>query len=158
MTKQNLFIVVSLALLLFLQGCIGVRNSYESLLDKDADEPLIVLEVGDRREVLAVGNGLPGRWGYYPAIASHDPKVASVTCEEGRSFIPFREPGIVFGGERCYIQAHETGTTWVLPGNKYSLRSILEDDVFTQVPGETGPLSVRPEDSITVKVVGASER
>lgn len=154
MISRRIDIATLLAFLLLLQGCAGVRNSYESLLDKDSDTPLIVLNVGDQREVLAIGNGFPGRWGYYPAIASHDPEVASVTCKTARSIIPFREPGIVFGGERCDIQAHKAGVTWLLPGNKFTLRRILDDTLFVKGPEETGYLSIRPEGSITVKVIG----
>lgn len=159
MAQHKFFITALLVFPLLLQGCAGVRNSYESLLDAKSDNPLIVLKVGDKREVLAVGDGFPGRWGYHPAIASHDPEVASVTCNKARSFIPFREPGTVFGGERCYIEAHKTGITWLLSGNKYTLRRMLEAPEFNKsVSGETGQLSVRAEGSIEVKVVAASDR
>jgi len=156
-TQRIFYIIAMLTLLFMLQGCAGVRNSYESLLEKKADEPLIVLAVGDTYEVLAVGDGFPGWWGYYPSIAAHDPAVASIVCKKGRGVIPFREPGIIFGGERCYLQAHKTGVTWILPGNKYTLPGDIEDPLFMHVPEETDPLSVRPEGSITVTVVAASE-
>lgn len=146
-------IAVMLALLLFLQGCAGVRNSYESLFDSDADKPLIVLEVGEKREVLAISNGFPGWWGYYPAIASFDPEVASVVCEKGRSLIPFRKPGIVFGGERCYIQTHKIGSTILVPINQYLLRYSKETDSY-ELSSDVG----FPEDWITLKVVATSER
>lgn len=77
--------------------------------------------------MLAVGTGFPGWWGYYPGIISSDEDVASIVCEQGRSLIPFREPGIVFGGERCYLKAKEIGVAWLLTGNKYTLyRDIKE--------------------------------
>ena len=158
MGQRNLCIAALLVFLVFLQGCAGVRNSYESLLEQDADGQLIVLQVGEKREVLAVGNGFPGWWGYYPGIASHDPGVASITCKMGRSFIPFREPGIVFGGERCYLQAHKAGVTWVLTGNSYTLLRYVEEPEFKQVFGDAGRMSVRPEGSITVTVVEVKER
>ncbi|MCK4839636.1 MAG: hypothetical protein KAS94_12615 [Desulfobulbaceae bacterium] len=79
-----------------------------------------MLKVGEKREVLAVGNGFPGWWGYYPGIISSDRSVASIDCETGRSLIPFREPGIVFGGERCYLKAKKVGVAWLFTGNKYT--------------------------------------
>lgn len=122
--------------LLFVQGCAGVRNSYESLLDPGSARPLITLKVGEKREVLAVGTGLPGWWGYYPAIASHDPEVAGIFCEDGRSLIPFREPGIIFGGERCFVETRKAGVAWLLTGNKYMLNSTIEETDFSKVTGE----------------------
>lgn len=153
MTKQNLFIAIVLAFFLFPQGCAGVRNSYESLLEIGVVERLIILEVGEKREVLAIGNGFPGGWGYYPAIASFDPDVASVVCEKGRSFIPFREPGIIFGGERCYIQTHKVGSTLLVPINQFSLRHSNETDSYelSENLGFSG-------DWVKLKVVAASER
>ncbi len=153
MIQRNFYTVALLALLLFSQGCTGVRNSYESLLETDADKRLIVLGVGEKREVLAIGNGFPGWWGYYPAFASFDPEVASVACEKGRSFIPFREPGIVFGGERCYIQTHKVGSTLLVPISQYSLRYSSETNSY-ELADDLG----FPGDWIMLKVVAAAER
>ena len=98
-------------------------------LDPDSDKPVIVIKVGEKHEVLAVGNGFPGWWGYYPVIMSSDRSVASVDCEPGRSLIPFREPGIVFGGERCYLKANKVGVAWLFTGNKHAfLHEIKEVD------------------------------
>jgi len=123
-------------MLLFVQGCAGVRKSYESLLDPDSAKPLITLKVGEKREALAVGNGFPGWWGYYPGIASHDPIIADITCEDGRSLIPFREPGIIFGGERCYVETRKAGIAWLLIGNKLALSRMMEETDFSKVTGE----------------------
>lgn len=122
--------------LLFVQGCAGVRNSYESLLDEGSAKTWITLKVGEKREALAVGNGFPGWWGYFPAIASHNPDVADIFCEEGRSLIPFREPGIIFGGTRCFIETRKAGVAWLLTGNKYMLSRTIEETDFSKVTGE----------------------
>jgi len=87
----------------------------------------MVLKVGERLEVLAVGNGFPGWWGYYPGIISSNPSIASIDCEPGRSLIPFREPGIVFGGERCYLETKRAGIAQLITGNKYSLEYQREE-------------------------------
>jgi hypothetical protein len=117
--KRIYLLVLCSVSALSLLACTGLRNSYESLLAPDSERPLIVLKIGESREVLAVGTGFPGWWGYYPGIISSDEDVASIVCEQGRSLIPFREPGIVFGGERCYLKAKEIGVAWLLTGNKY---------------------------------------
>jgi hypothetical protein len=101
-----------------LQGCAGQRESYKKLMDKD--QRIIRLAIGDREEALAIGNGFPGWWGYYPQIVSRDPSIASIECVSGRSAIPFRKPGVILGGERCYITAHKAGETWLLRGNKFA--------------------------------------
>ena len=98
MRVKYLLVLCSISVL-SLSACNGSRKSYESLLDPNSENPVAVLKVGESREVLAVGNGFPGWWGYYPGIISFDRSVASIDCEPGRSLIPFREPGIVFGGE-----------------------------------------------------------
>lgn len=165
MFRRNCSIATLLVFFLFLQGCAGVRNSYESLLEADvvasSDEPflepgadmrLIILGVGEKREVLAISNGFPGWWGYYPAIASFDPEVASVVCEKGRSLIPFRKPGIVFGGERCYIQTHKIGSTLLVPMSQYLLRYSSETDSY-ELSSDVG----FPGDWITLDVVAASD-
>jgi len=114
-------------LILSLSACNGVRNSYEPLLSPHSDKPVMVLKVGERLEVLAVGNGFPGWWGYYPGIISSNPSIASIDCEPGRSLIPFREPGIVFGGERCYLETKRAGIAQLITGNKYSLEYQREE-------------------------------
>ncbi|WP_156815204.1 hypothetical protein [Amphritea japonica] len=72
-------------------------------------------------ELLAIGNGFPGRWGYFPWAVSSSPEIASVDCIKSRSFIPFREPGVIFGGITCNLIAHEKGRTELYFGNKYNL-------------------------------------
>ena len=152
MLKNNRIFLLILTFF-FLQGCAGVRNSYESLLEPGLAKPLITLKVGEKREVLAVGNGLPGWWGYFPAIASHDPAVADITCKEGRSLIPFREPGIIFGGKRCYIEARKAGVAWLLPGNQLMLRNMISETDFSKVTGEEGYPPGRDKQWIKLKVV-----
>lgn len=109
------FLLLAAALL---QGCAGQRESFETLMDEG--ERAIRLEQGDRKEVLAIGNGFPGWWGYYPAIVSGDPSIASIDCVASRSAIPFRQPGLIIGGERCYISADTPGETWNIQTNKFS--------------------------------------
>ncbi|RDH80686.1 MAG: hypothetical protein DIZ80_16800 [endosymbiont of Galathealinum brachiosum] len=108
-------------LVLLLQGCAGTRHSYEKLVEETDKDTAIFMSVGESTEVLAVGNGFPGWWGYYPAITSTSPTVASVKCRDSRSFIPFREPGIIFGGEICDLTANENGESFLLFGNKWNL-------------------------------------
>lgn len=116
MTYQYIgFLLLAAALL---QGCAGQRESFEKLMDEG--ERVIRLEQGDRKEVLAIGNGFPGWWGYYPAIVSSDPSIASIDCVASRSAIPFRKPGLIVGGERCYISANALGETWIVQTNKFS--------------------------------------
>jgi len=136
-----------------IQGCAGVRNSYQSLLDAGSATPLITLKVGEKREVLAVGDGFPGWWGYYPAIASHDPDVADITCEEGRSLIPFREPGVIFGGERCYVETRKAGVAWLLTGNKYMLSRAIKETDFAKAGDEAYQLPGTNRQRIKLKVV-----
>lgn len=141
---KSLLVLLCSVSALSLSGCTGSRNSYESLLDPNSVKPVIVLKVGEKREVLAVGNGFPGWWGYFPGIMSHDRSVASVDCEQERSLIPFREPGIVFGGERCYLEAKKAGAAWLFTGNKYTIKydikesdpdKLPEDMRFSKKPG-----------------------
>ena len=159
MIKVNFISVLCCASVLLLSGCSGVRHSYESLLDSDSERPVIVLKEGEKREVLAVGGGFPGYWGIYPAIISLDLNVASVECEPGRSIIPFREPGILFGGETCYLEAKKIGVTWLLSGNKYTLPHVTnkidldkltEDELFRA-------MSKNADTLIKLKVVPASD-
>lgn len=139
--------------LLIIQGCADVRNSYESLLDTGSVKPLITLKVGETHEVLAVGNGFPGWWGYYPAIVSHDPEVADVYCRKGRSLIPFREPGLIFGGVRCDVVTHKAGVAWLLYGNQFVILSTLRETDFSKVTGEDNYPPGKGEYWIKLKVV-----
>lgn len=138
--------------LLSIQGCAGVRNSYQSLLEPNSPHPRITLKVGEKREVLAIGTGFPGWWGYYPGIASHDPMVADITCEDGRSLIPFREPGIIFGGERCYVETRKAGMAWLLTGNQLALRHMMEETDFSKMTGDGGVPSCGPAKWIKLQV------
>jgi len=104
-----------------LQGCAGARYSYTSLIDKSDDISILHAQTGDIIELLAVGNGFPGRWGYHPWVISSLPEIASVNCKKARSIIPFREPGVVFGGITCNLTAHVKGKTTLYFGNKYNL-------------------------------------
>lgn len=114
--------IVCLALLaVLLQGCAGVRLSYKSLLKNPDAEPSLQMNVGDAAEVLAIGNGFPGWWGYYPWMISAAPEIASIECENTRSFIPFREPGVLFGGTVCRLVAHQKGDATLYFGNKFNL-------------------------------------
>jgi hypothetical protein len=129
--------VLFYSLVLLLTGCAGVRVSYESLPNVKKDKPVIVLKLGDKKEVLSVGNGFPGWWGYYPGIQSIDPSVASITCENTRSFIPFREPGVIFGGENCYLEAKKIGVAWLLKGNIATMRNTISNTTLPSGTDET---------------------
>ncbi len=124
-TIERMLVLLCLAFLL--SGCAGVRNSYESLLDVHRENPVIVLKVGDIKEILSVGDGFPGWWGYYPGIASHDPAVASISCKRGRGLLPFREPGVIFGGITCHIEARKVGIAWLLEGNDLLSHRAIEE-------------------------------
>ncbi|WP_028868443.1 hypothetical protein [Psychromonas arctica] len=104
-----------------LQGCAGERHSYTELVESDNGISVIKLHQDEVKEVLAIGDGFPGRWGYYPSVISSSPDVASISCEASRSLIPFREPGMIFGGEICKITAHKKGQTTLYFGNRYPL-------------------------------------
>jgi len=134
--KTHYLLVLCSIVVMSLLGCNGSRNSYESLLDSGSDKFIIVLKVGEEHEVLAVGDGFPGWWGYYPAIGSSDRGIATVDCEAGRSFIPFREPGIVFGGERCYLKAKTVGVAWLFIGNKYSIYHEIREADLGKLPDD----------------------
>lgn len=109
--------VLVLLLAMMLSGCAGVRYSYESALDKRYSKPVMELKVGEEKEVLCVGGGFPGWWGIYPGIVSADAEVASIFCKYGRGLIPFREPGVLFGGTTCHVKAHKVGAVWLLQGD-----------------------------------------
>lgn len=113
---------------ILLQGCAGTRHSYLSLVEKNNDISVLHIKKGDITELLAIGNGFPGRWGYYPWAASSSPEIASVDCNKSRTLIPFREPGIIFGGIICNLVAHEKGSTTLYFGNKYN----LDEDTYVE--------------------------
>lgn len=113
-------IIILLVISVLLQACAGSRASYESLIQTKNDTTAIYLSLGETKEILAVSNGFPGWWGFYPGVSSISPQIASIACKEERSLIPFRSPGVIFGGEVCYITANSLGETWVFPDNKMS--------------------------------------
>lgn len=117
--SNSLFLVLMITLLL--GGCAGTRESYHSLLDETTSPPTIYMSVGEIKEVLAIGNGYPGWWGWYPAMLTQSADIASVDCKQKRGFIPFREPGVVFGGAVCYLTAHKIGETLAQYGNQSTL-------------------------------------
>jgi len=127
--KKHLLLILITALLI--GGCSGVRHSYESLLDKSTSPPTIYMSVGEKKEVLAMGGGFPGWWGFYPAMLTLSPSIASVDCKQTRSFIPFREPGVIFGGTVCYLTAHKAGETLAQYGNKYNLETEMAETKLT---------------------------
>lgn len=104
-----------------LQGCGGTRYSYTTLIEKNEDISVLRVQTGDITELLAVGNGFPGRWGYHPWVFSSSPEIASIDCEKARSALPFLEPGVVFGGIVCNLIAHQKGKATLYFGNKYNL-------------------------------------
>lgn len=114
-TKNRIFALLAAILL---QACAGVRYSYQSALDTSADSQQLRLEVGDSIELLAIGHGFPGYWGYYPWVISGAPEIATVVCTNARSLIPFREPGLIFGGKRCYLLAKKPGQLMLFFGNR----------------------------------------
>lgn len=124
-----------------LQGCAGTRHSYQSQLEASAGLSILRMATGERREALAIGDGFPGWWGYYPSLISLSPEVVSVQCQATRSWIPFREPGLIFGGQICYLQAHQPGTSILLFGNRHHLS---EDTYQERVAVLVSPPSASP--------------
>ncbi|CAA0089099.1 Uncharacterised protein [Zhongshania aliphaticivorans] len=117
--------VIWVVILVLLQGCAGTRNSYKSLMENRDDVSAVYLKVGETKEVLAISHGFPGWWGVYPAIISLSPEIASVSCKQQRSLIPFRAPGLILGGRVCYVSANSVGNTWLKQGNEFTLSSDL---------------------------------
>ena len=111
-----------------LQACAGVRDSSADLTTNIDDQAVMTVARGEVNELLAIGNGFPGWWGYYPAFISSKPDIASIECEDARSFIPFREPGIIFGGKICSLHAHQVGETTLFFGNKWALGDTSQAD------------------------------
>lgn len=114
-------LIYLLLIAFLLSGCAGERHSYTRLVEDDNGTSVIRLHQGDVKEVLAIGNGFPGWWGFYPWIMSSSPDIASISCEAARSIVPFREPGVIFGGEVCKLTAHKKGQTTLYFGNQYPL-------------------------------------
>jgi hypothetical protein len=127
-SSQNMKRITYLLLIfLFLQGCSGTRYSYRNKVEIENNLPILRLMKGEVTEILAAGDGFPGWWGYFPWVISSSVDVASINCKKSRSAVPFREPGVVFGGVVCNLIAHNTGKTTLYFGNKYS----LTDDNYT---------------------------
>lgn len=127
MTTRKLgFLMTFLVISSALQGCAGVKTSYNSLIETKSDVPAIYLRVGETKEVLSISNGFPGWWGVYPTVVSYSPEIASVECRRKRSWIPFRSPGLIFGGEVCYVTANKAGESWLRYGNSYSMDRTAE--------------------------------
>lgn len=105
-------------------------------MDHSSNPPTIHLTVGEVTEVLARGDGFPGHWGYVLTIVSLSPEIASVSCIEKRSFIPFREPGVLFGGEVCYLTAKKPGETWIRETNLFSVGQNVEGVVPQYINGD----------------------
>lgn len=114
-------IVMLAGISILLQACAGSAARYESLIETQNDTTAIFLSLGDTKEVLSISNGFPGWWGIYPGVVSYSPEVASVSCKNKRSVIPFRSPGILLGGEVCYLTANSIGETWLAFGNIHTL-------------------------------------
>lgn len=104
-----------------IQGCAGARYSYLSLTEDNDDNAVVRIQSGDVIEVLAVGNGFPGWWGYFPGVISSAPDTARIHCEKTRGLIPFRKPGVLFGGVVCRLTATAAGQATLYFGNKHYL-------------------------------------
>jgi len=126
--RSALFLVFMITLLA--GGCAGTRESYQSLLDDSTSSPTIYMSVGETKEVLAIGDGFPGWWGYYPAMLTQSVDIASVDCKKKHSLVPFREPGIIFGGSVCYLTAHKPGETLAIYGNQFTLALRMKETQF----------------------------
>lgn len=131
MLFKNKSPLLMLMITILLVGCAGSRLSYQSLLDETTIPHTIYMSVGEKKEVLAVGNGFPGWWGFHPSMLTQSPRIASVDCRQKRGFIPFREPGVVFGGYVCCLTAHKTGETLAQYGNAITLRRDITETKLT---------------------------
>lgn len=132
-------LVLGLIFALLAQGCAGARHSYRSLVDVSAHSPTIFLSLGETEEVLAIGNGFPGWWGFYPSMLTLDPNIASVHCEQKRGLLPFRKPGVLLGGTVCYLTAHAVGYTWMKYGNEFTLE---EEIRYVDSPGQDSRIKI----------------
>lgn len=117
--KINLLYTILISCLL--QGCAGARYSYLTELEKTHDSQVLNVNKGESLELLAVGKGFPGYWGYYPWVILSPTNIASVDCQQTRSVVPFREPGVIFGGTVCHLIAHKQGMATLYFGNKYNV-------------------------------------
>ena len=118
MNAKSLALLFVAAASFLLQGCTGTRYTYLSHLEAtDDDSATMSMVQGDSQEVLAVADGFPGWWGYYPGVMSTNPEVVSVECDRKRSPIPFRKPGLIFGGTVCTATAEQAGEADLLFGN-----------------------------------------
>jgi hypothetical protein len=127
-------------------GCAGVTTSYESLLiqDDDTNTSAVYLTLGDTEQALAVSNGFPGWWGYYPSIMSLSPEIVGVECDQERSHIPFRDPGVIFGGTVCYLTAKGVGEGWILYGNLHTMPENLDSQTLADHKGRIKVIVTEP--------------
>lgn len=114
-----------------LSACAGVRLSYQSELN--TDQNALNVCVNEEVEVLAVGNGFPGWWGIYPTVVSNNPSIAEIQCQAARSAVPFREPGVVFGGTVCSVRGEQSGRTQLVFQNAHLELAQPEHVVEVQV-------------------------
>tara|TARA_R110002167_G_scaffold54498_3_gene155314 strand:+ start:505 stop:912 length:408 start_codon:yes stop_codon:yes gene_type:complete len=119
--KTNLLGIILVTYLL--QGCAGARYSYLTELEKTTDGQVLNVNTGQTLELLAVGNGFPGYWGYYPWVISSSTNIASIDCKAARSIVPFREPGVLFGGMVCHLIAHKQGEAILYFGNRFNVNA-----------------------------------
>ena len=115
----NLRYIILIACLL--QGCAGARYSYLTELEKSHDGQVLHVNKGETLELLAVGHGFPGYWGYYPGVILAPTNIASIDCKQARSVVPFREPGVLLGGTVCNLSVHKQGMATLYFGNKFTL-------------------------------------
>ena len=113
-------IIALVVMSVLLQACAGSKASYESLVETKNDISAIYLVMGETKEILAISNGFPGWWGFYPGVASVSPEVASVNCQEKGS-------AISANGEVCYLTANNPGESWLIYGNKFYLDAFSDD-------------------------------
>lgn len=138
MNAKFLAVLFVAAASVLLQGCAGTRYTYLSHLETvDDDGAAMSMVQGDSQEVLAVADGFPGWWGYYPGVMSTNTDVVSVQCERKRSPIPFRKPGLIFGGTVCTVTAEQAGEADLLFGNDMAMSESQYDDRLTVTV--TGP-------------------
>jgi hypothetical protein len=113
-------IFFSLTYIFTIQGCSSVSYSYLSALSETEQSEVLYMNQGESTELLAISNGFPGWWGFYPVVRSSNTSIASVECNKGRGYIPFRDPGIIFGGEVCNLIGYKPGKITLLFGSEFS--------------------------------------